>query len=599
MNWKIAYKKQSENNIKTETVSEIEAAGLISVSAKVPGTAKSDFENSKLGFEDNEPNEFIYYTSFSAYENDNIIFEGIDGDAVIFINGERCGESHDRNHAIVFENRLHDGTNEMVLSVKNGMGLWKDVIVKRRKKCEITSLKVNKALDSSYSSAKITVTAEISVRGDSTREFENLSFKFTARDEKKVFAAEGKPLGNMVTATVEIPAYPKLWFPKNGGKPGIYDCSLEIFDGNRLLTVKDFCIGLLEIGKDENGALIINGRKINITAIDWNTIDVKRERIAERLPYVLEAASEMGVNLIRLSGDEVFAGDDFYEYCETNGILVYNDYTGVNVSSEDFSRIELHSCVIPASLKLEFEKFEFFGMPSFESLKKFINPGEIHHIKALDGAVNPSWKRYAKNEDVYLSVNSGSNTERVIRESQYLQLELIKRAIEDTRLAGKIPVFNFTDGEPLISDSIVDYNGVKKPCFHIIRNLSQPFIVSINKKSEIIAANFYGYGENFTFTVTDVTGGGKLVSSGIAEIAANSEQTLGKIDLVSGHFYQISASLNSGKTIHNFYYNCDTNSLDYDILSQNLKKFIAPPTANTRDDSKKTIQSKARKNYGS
>lgn len=126
-----------------------------------------------------------------------------------------------------------------------------------------------------------------------------------------------------------------LWWPRNYGEPNLYDVCVEVFDscGNFLFDKKmrqgfrDIKLEHSEIVEDGGGFnFIVNGKKILIVGTNWVPMDAYHSRDKERMPRALELAKEAGCNMLRLWGGNVYKPHSLFDFCDENGILVWQDF---------------------------------------------------------------------------------------------------------------------------------------------------------------------------------------------------------------------------------------------------------------------------------
>jgi beta-mannosidase len=91
---------------------------------------------------------------------------------------------------------------------------------------------------------------------------------------------------------------------------------------------------------DENGngefLFKINGKKIFCLGTNWVPLDAFHSRDLERLAPALEMIDDIGCNMIRCWGGNVYENDAFYEYCDEHGIMIWQDFgMGCGVYPQD------------------------------------------------------------------------------------------------------------------------------------------------------------------------------------------------------------------------------------------------------------------------
>ena len=127
-----------------------------------------------------------------------------------------------------------------------------------------------------------------------------------------------------------------LWWPRNYGKQDMYDINIEVTapDG-KIILEKQLVQGFRtielrnsDIVKDGGSFdFIVNGEKIMIAGTNWVPMDVYHSRDKERYQKAFELADEIGVNMIRCWGGNVYEQQDFFDFCNEKGILVWQDFS--------------------------------------------------------------------------------------------------------------------------------------------------------------------------------------------------------------------------------------------------------------------------------
>ena len=127
----------------------------------------------------------------------------------------------------------------------------------------------------------------------------------------------------------------QLWWPKNYGEPNLYDLTVELFaaDGSLLAKAEQRqgfrTLALHRTDKVQPGGcfeFVVNGVKIMAVGSNWVPMDVYHSRDAKRYQKALELANDVGCNILRCWGGNVYEDDAFFEYCDEHGIMVWQDF---------------------------------------------------------------------------------------------------------------------------------------------------------------------------------------------------------------------------------------------------------------------------------
>ena len=127
----------------------------------------------------------------------------------------------------------------------------------------------------------------------------------------------------------------KLWDVKNFGKPYLYTLTTRLFKNGILVDEKVEKIGLRTVDLvrsdccDENsGEFVfkINGRETFIMGTNWVPADALHSNADNRRGKLLAYLDDLGCNMVRVWGGGIYEPDEFYEFCDEHGILVWQDF---------------------------------------------------------------------------------------------------------------------------------------------------------------------------------------------------------------------------------------------------------------------------------
>ncbi|WP_439593023.1 glycoside hydrolase family 2 protein [Microbacterium sp.] len=132
---------------------------------------------------------------------------------------------------------------------------------------------------------------------------------------------------------VHVPE-PELWWPRGLGEQTRYDLTIAmVVDGEetessiRQIGFRDV---RLDTSEDADGAsftISVNGTPIFIRGANWIPDDCFPSRIgAQRYEDRVIQAVEANVNLLRVWGGGIYESDDFYDICDEQGVLVWQDF---------------------------------------------------------------------------------------------------------------------------------------------------------------------------------------------------------------------------------------------------------------------------------
>lgn len=127
----------------------------------------------------------------------------------------------------------------------------------------------------------------------------------------------------------------RLWWPKPYGEANLYDITVEVYDkkGELILsrqirrgfrTLKLDRTDIVE--KDGCFRFVVNGVKIMAVGSNWVPMDAYHSRDRERYAKALELADDIGCNILRCWGGNVYEDHEFFDFCDEHGIMVWQDF---------------------------------------------------------------------------------------------------------------------------------------------------------------------------------------------------------------------------------------------------------------------------------
>ena len=150
---------------------------------------------------------------------------------------------------------------------------------------------------------------------------------------------------------------PKRWYPIGFGEPNLYDLSFELEASNGETQQYTYRIGIREVEIDNspdeygtNFCVRINGEKVFLKGSNYipeDNILVRCDEAHNR--RLLELVKNFNHNVIRVWGGGYYPNDWFYDYCDENGILVWQDLmfacASYNVNDEHFKNLIIEETI--------------------------------------------------------------------------------------------------------------------------------------------------------------------------------------------------------------------------------------------------------------
>ncbi len=129
-----------------------------------------------------------------------------------------------------------------------------------------------------------------------------------------------------------------FWWTRGLGEPALYEAKLQLIDS----TGKVLCENIQNMGirkidlvvtpintKENPGefVFVVNGERVFIKGTNWVALDALHSRDIQHLDTAMNMLVDLNCNMVRLWGGNVYENDRFYDLCDKNGILVWQDFT--------------------------------------------------------------------------------------------------------------------------------------------------------------------------------------------------------------------------------------------------------------------------------
>ena len=389
-NWRLALVPHGEvrDGFYAKTASELEASDKKIIPASVPGNFELDmlaagliddpyYSDNIIGLQRLEHIHLWYYTSFELSHdkdfNTFIEFGGIDTASEIYIDGELLAKTENMFIPYTFPiDSLSDGVHELVVHIipaavyarnfKASLtchspvynldslvlrkapymygwdimpravsgGLWRPVSIIKKPKNRINSVYIT-----TFAVNDTSATLRFSFNIDTDEELlSDFTYKIEGKCGDSEFYREATVFGTQTVKLFTI-ENPKLWMPKNYGDPNLYDIKLTLYyKGVECDSYEDrIGIRIVELvrtscsGDDGEFVFKVNGQKIFCLGTNWVPLDAFPSRHSELQPRALEMLDDLGCNMVRCWGGNVYPDDDFYSFCDKRGILVWQDFS--------------------------------------------------------------------------------------------------------------------------------------------------------------------------------------------------------------------------------------------------------------------------------
>ena len=334
-----------------------------------------------LDVQDLECMHLFYYRDFEFEEVPDegifLCFEGIDTFAEIYLNGEFLGQTDNMlipHELEVPADILKKGKNEIFVHITPapivtrdyptpansnsleyisdllyarkapsmggwdimprvlGGGMWRSVYLEKKKENRIDDVFVYTCSANEGGNSHIIARYTLAIADDLLKDY-RVVVRGSCGDSS--FEGSGRPIGVSGRISVNVPNT-KLWWPKNYGDPNLYDVTAYLYKGDELKDTFTLKTGIRTVELDrtsitnKNGdgefCFKINGKKIFYLGSNWVPLDAFHSNDLERLPKAMELLMEVGCNGVRCWGGNVYESDEFFDFCDSHGIMIWQDF---------------------------------------------------------------------------------------------------------------------------------------------------------------------------------------------------------------------------------------------------------------------------------
>ncbi len=304
---------------------------------------------------------WVYYTQFESelagYEKAELILMGIDYKAHIYLNNEKLAEAEGMYVPVKLDitGKLKKGINAVTVIFENPpqeMGQIGHTSMTHTQKARF-----NYKWDFSTRMVNIGLYLPVYVEYTGKSKIENYRFETLkpAKNGKASLEMEISGAGEncIAEACIDGKTYsvkvadnaarfeialdrPKLWWPNGYGRQNLYDLQMKLTENGKVSHEVNTKVGLktIELGENENSqncaygyTFIVNGRKIyckgfNLTPLDMLYGTVTEERYEKLFQFIKKA----NVNIVRVWGGGLIESETFYDLCDKNGIMVWQEF---------------------------------------------------------------------------------------------------------------------------------------------------------------------------------------------------------------------------------------------------------------------------------
>ena len=217
------------------------------------------------------------------------------------------------------------------------MGIWQGVYIEKSGPVIIENPRIITDLPLPETSpARLTISAV--VKNLSRKRIEGFLNAFIEKDIKLkkhiTLPPEGKV--RVVFSPEDYPSLviknPRLWWPSGYGKVELYTLHLgfkikgKISHYRRVnFGIREISTRLVRVNEWARRDFYINGKRIFIKGGAW-VPDMMLRRGPERIWEELKLIKDANLNLVRIWGGGITPADEFFDYCDRLGLLVWHDF---------------------------------------------------------------------------------------------------------------------------------------------------------------------------------------------------------------------------------------------------------------------------------
>ncbi|MDW7658075.1 MAG: glycoside hydrolase family 2 TIM barrel-domain containing protein [Bacillota bacterium] len=186
------------------------------------------------------------------------------------------------------------------------------------------------------------------IKGDEKKARLHLSYTFSSdrtrlplyririegRCQDRLFAAEQTThfISNTLNIAVDEPL---LWWPRGYGDQPLYDVTVTLWHDDVLCDRRTFKFGIrtatvdacFDLDKPQRFQVLVNGKPVFIRGSNWVPLSALHSLDESKVERAINFACDCGCNALRCWGGNVYECERFYELCDEQGLLVWQDFS--------------------------------------------------------------------------------------------------------------------------------------------------------------------------------------------------------------------------------------------------------------------------------
>ena len=212
-------------------------------------------------------------------------------------------------------------------------GIWRDIYIEKTPENHIKDVFLYTShIDTAHNTASAVINFNTRIQDDSLKGY---TIKVKGVCGESVFYTEQELWHTSGNIFFNINGC-KFWYPKNYGEPNLYNVTVQLCNGGKINDEIRFNYGARTVtlnrtsttDKDGSGefCFVINNKKVFAMGTNWVPVDAFHSNDVKRLPEILPMLNDTGCNIVRCWGGNVYEHDIFYDFCDANGIMVWQDF---------------------------------------------------------------------------------------------------------------------------------------------------------------------------------------------------------------------------------------------------------------------------------
>ncbi len=215
-------------------------------------------------------------------------------------------------------------------------GLWRDVELRVINDTHIVNTQwMTSSIDLKANTARLFVDVQLAIPFE---KLDKTNAKITLKRKGKV-VHEGNVLitSHAFRYIIDLDNV-DFWWPRGYGEPALYDAGVRLIaEGGEELSAHSCKVGIRTVQLDMTDindmpdkpghfCFVVNGERVFIRGTNWVPLDALHSRDASLVDDAVKMVVETNCNMIRCWGGNVYEDHRFFDLCDENGIMVWQDF---------------------------------------------------------------------------------------------------------------------------------------------------------------------------------------------------------------------------------------------------------------------------------